>query len=66
MKEIISNVLEEWKDRQPNMASETCRELLAEDLNNALRPYLENIIEEIITGALRDEGEWFNKSAFRG
>jgi hypothetical protein len=57
MKEIISNVLEEWKDRQPNMESESCRELLAEDLNNALHPYLENIIEEIITGVLRDENE---------
>jgi|TARA_B100001094_G_scaffold327178_1_gene384771 hypothetical protein len=55
MKEIIQNVLEQWKDMQPNMASNTCRELLAEDLYNALHPYLENIIEEVITGAINNE-----------
>ena len=55
MKQIIRRVLDEWRDRQPNMASETCRELLADDLHNALHPYLENIIEEIVTGAINNE-----------
>lgn len=54
MKKIIINVLEEWVERQPNMASESCRELLAEDLDQALRPHLQIMIEEIITGVLSE------------
>ena len=53
MREIILNVLEEWKDLQPNMASESCRELLTRELCNAIKPHVNNMIEEIITGAGR-------------
>tara|TARA_Y100001938_G_C8071584_1_gene423440 strand:- start:1775 stop:1945 length:171 start_codon:yes stop_codon:yes gene_type:complete len=51
MREIILNVLEEWKDLQPNMASESYRELLTRELCNAIKPHVNNMIEEIITGA---------------
>jgi len=55
MKEIIKSVLDEWRDKQPNMASDTCRELLADDLNNALIPHLRDIIEEVVTGVINNE-----------
>ena len=54
MREIILNVLEQWKDLQPNMASESCRELLTKDLCDAVKPYINNMIEEIVTGAINE------------
>ena len=50
MREIILEVLEEWSDLQPNMASATCRELLARDLYDALDAHIKNLIEEVVCG----------------
>jgi len=40
MRETILEVLEEWSDLQPNMASASCRELLTRDLCDALAEHL--------------------------
>lgn len=50
MREIILKVLEEWSDLEPNMASASCRELLARDLYDALDAYIKNLIEEVLCG----------------
>ena len=50
MKEIILKVLEEWKDLQPNMSSESCRSLLARDLYDALEEHFNKIMEDIVCG----------------
>ena len=50
MKEIILEVLDRWKNLQPNMASETARELLAKDLEEALNYHITDIIESIVLG----------------
>jgi hypothetical protein len=54
MREIILTVLEEWKDSQPNMASDTCRQLLASDLHDALEKHFNKIIEEVVCGNEKD------------
>ncbi len=46
MKEIILQVLKDWKDLQPNMASASCRELLARDLHDALSKHLNIVISK--------------------
>jgi len=50
MLEKILNVLEEWKDLQPNMASEHCRALLARDLHDALEEHMNQVIEDVVCG----------------
>ena len=50
MREIILDVLEEWSELQPNMASEAARLLLAKDLCDALDGYVNNLIEDIVVG----------------
>jgi len=55
MRETILNVLEKWKDLQPNMASEAYREILTKDLCDAIQPHVNNIIEEIVTGSINNE-----------
>ena len=52
MRETILEVLEEWADLQPNMASSSCRELLTRDLCDALEGHIKNLIEEITTGTI--------------
>lgn len=52
MRETILEVLEEWADIQPNMASSSCRELLTKDLCDALEGHIKNLIEEITTGTI--------------
>ena len=54
MREIILEVLEEWADLQPNMASETCRSLLARDLLDALEEHTGNLVEEVVTGTITE------------
>jgi hypothetical protein len=54
MREIILEVLEEWADLQPNMASEACRELLARDLYDALDEQTNNLLEEVVTGTITE------------
>ena len=51
MLEKILDVLEEWKDLQPNMASESCRSLLARDLYDALEEHINQVIEDVVCGA---------------
>ena len=50
MREIILDVLEEWSELQPNMASKTARSLLARDLHDALNEYMNNLIEDVVVG----------------
>ena len=50
MLEKILDVLDEWKDLQPNMASETCRSLLARDLHDALEEHINQLIEDVVCG----------------
>ena len=40
MRETILEVLEEWANLQPNMASASCRELLTRDLHDAIIEHL--------------------------
>ena len=51
MLEKILDVLEEGKDLQPNMASESCRSLLARDLYDALEEHINQVIEDVVCGA---------------
>ncbi len=51
MLEKILDVLDEWKDLQPNMASEHCRSLLARDLYDALEEHINQILEDAICGS---------------
>lgn len=55
MREIILKVLEEWSELQPNMASASCRELLARDLYDALDAHVSNLIEEVVCGTLPEK-----------
>ena len=51
MLEKILDVLEKWKDLQPNMASEHCRSLLAKDLKDGLEEHINQVNEDVVFGA---------------
>ena len=51
LNQIISKVLEEYADQQPNMASETFRNLLADKLEAEVDKYCQALIEAVVTGS---------------
>jgi hypothetical protein len=53
--EIILGVLDEWEDLQPNMKSQECRRLLAEEITEPLESHIQTLVEEIVCGTLPHE-----------
>ena len=51
LNQIISKVLEEYADQQPNMASEAFRNLLADKLEAEVDKYCQALIEAVVTGS---------------
>ena len=54
MREIILEVLADYAKIHINMESESARQLLAKDLEEALSKYVNNLIEEIVVGQERE------------
>ena len=54
-KEIILNVLDQWKDTQFNIASATAREYLAESVSIAMDVHINRMLEDVNTRSGRHE-----------
>ena len=50
LNKIISEVLGRYKDSQPNMASESFRELLARELEKEVDKYCMTLMEALVCG----------------
>tara|TARA_R100000808_G_C2140639_1_gene148455 strand:+ start:95 stop:277 length:183 start_codon:yes stop_codon:yes gene_type:complete len=50
--EIILTVLDEWEDLQPNMKSQECRRLLAEEITKPLESHIQTLVEEVVCGTI--------------